>query len=74
VDPKRLHIFHTMIRTEDGREIATAEQMLLHVDTNLSKAVPADPAVLAKLAAIVEAQGDLERPKPVGRYVGAPRS
>ncbi|HUG62953.1 MAG TPA: carnitine 3-dehydrogenase [Methylomirabilota bacterium] len=74
VDPKRLHVFHAMHRTDDGAEIATAEQMLLHVDTGLSRAVPADPAVLARLEAIAAAQADLLRPPQAGRFVGAPRA
>jgi carnitine 3-dehydrogenase len=74
VDPKRLHVFHSMHRSDDGAQIATAEQMLLHVDTRQSKAVPADPAVLSKLEAIVSAQKDLPKPPQVGRWVGAPRS
>src|SRR5215208_5106823 len=32
-DEKRLHVFHALHRTGDGALLATAEQMLLHVDT-----------------------------------------
>ena len=32
-DEKRLHVFHALHRTDDGALVATAEQMLLHVDT-----------------------------------------
>jgi acyl-CoA thioester hydrolase len=38
LDPKCLHIFHTMLA--DGTTVATAEQMLLHVDMTAGKAVP----------------------------------
>jgi len=73
VDPKRLHIFHSLYRTDDGVLVATAEQMLIHVNTNEARAVPADDAVLEKLNVIVEAQKDLPKPAGAGRYVGAPR-
>ncbi len=32
-DPKRLHLFHRLLRSADESELATAEQLLLHVDT-----------------------------------------
>jgi carnitine 3-dehydrogenase len=74
VDDKRLHVFHSMHRSDDGTQIATAEQMLLHVDTRLARAVPADAAVLARLEAIASAQAGLPKPPQAGRWVGAPRS
>ncbi|MEJ8570168.1 carnitine 3-dehydrogenase [Microbaculum marinum] len=73
VDPKRLHIFHSLYRADDDVLVATAEQMLIHVNTNESHAVPADEAVLDKLGVIVEAQKNLPRPAGAGRHVGAPR-
>jgi carnitine 3-dehydrogenase len=73
-DAKRLHVFHAMHRTADDAEIATAEQMLLHVDTGQARAVPADPAVLARIEAIASAQAGLAKPPQAGRFVGAPRT
>lgn len=73
VDPKRLHIFHSLYRSEDDRLVATAEQMLIHVDTRAGSAVPVDDAVLDRLNIIVEAQKDLPTPGGAGRHVGAPR-
>src|SRR5258708_39784894 len=52
VDDKRVHVFHRMHRGRDDRQIATAEQMYLHVDTGAAKAAPADAAVRARLEAI----------------------
>ena len=39
-DDKRLHVFQTIFHTPTGDALATAEQMLLHVDTKAQKAVP----------------------------------
>lgn len=72
-DPKRLHVFHTLHRSADDRRLATAEQMLLHVDTRAARAVPADAAVLARIERIATAQAALPRPAEAGRFVGAPR-
>ncbi|MCK0206627.1 carnitine 3-dehydrogenase [Starkeya koreensis] len=70
VDGKRLHLFHRLFAGE-GREIATAEQMLLHVDTKAGRAVPAPEAVLAKLSPIAQAHARLAVPEGAGRSVGA---
>jgi len=70
VDDKRLHMFQRMYRARDGREIATADQMYLHVDTVGAKASPADPKVRAKLESILRAQASLPRPAQAGRAVG----
>lgn len=72
-DEKRLHLLHSIVNTDTDATLATAEQMFLHVDMKAQKASPADPAVLAKLAPIVEAHAHLPRPEIVGRHVGAPR-
>ena len=37
-DEKRMHLFQTATRTDDGAVVATAEQMLLHVDTKAGRA------------------------------------
>jgi carnitine 3-dehydrogenase len=42
-DAKRLHVFHSLFRTADDALIATAEQMLLHVDTRTERASAAEP-------------------------------
>ena len=51
-DAKRLHVFHSLYRTDDGALLATAEQMLLHVDTRAERASPADPALLRRIERI----------------------
>ncbi len=59
-----------MYRSRDDREIATADQLYLHVDTAAAKASPADPKVRAKLEHILRAQAALPRPAQAGRAVG----
>jgi carnitine 3-dehydrogenase len=72
-DEKRLHVFQTATRLDDGVAVATAEQMLLHVDTRASRACPAEEPVRSHLARIAVAQAGLPRPADVGRHVGARR-
>jgi carnitine 3-dehydrogenase len=67
-DAKRLHVWVSL--TVAGREVATVEQMLLHVDMGAGKAVPAPRAILDAIAAR-NAGGPL--PEGAGRFVGAPR-
>ncbi|WP_131114847.1 carnitine 3-dehydrogenase [Lichenihabitans psoromatis] len=70
-DAKRLHVFHRLSR--DGTVIATAEQMLLHVDTDAERAIAADGAVLAAVDHLIRAHAALPRPDSAGRAVGAKR-
>lgn len=72
-DEKRLRLFTAMHRADDDSLVATAEHMMLHVDTTLDKASPADPAILAKLAAIAEQYATLDVPKQAGRAIGQGR-
>ncbi|MDR9772041.1 carnitine 3-dehydrogenase [Rhizobium hidalgonense] len=72
-DEKRLHLFHTLQDTATGAVIATAEQMLLHVDSKAGKSVPAPAAVLDKIKAIVVAHSALALPEGAGRSVGQRR-
>jgi acyl-CoA thioesterase FadM len=67
-------VFHAVYRTDDDALLATAEQMLLHVDAARGRAAPAAPAVLARVAEIAAAHAALPRPDRAGRAVGAPRS
>jgi carnitine 3-dehydrogenase len=70
VDDKRLHVFHRMHRGRDDKQIATAEQMYLHVDTAAAKAAPADGAVRARLESICDGHSRLPIPPEVGRSIG----
>jgi carnitine 3-dehydrogenase len=59
VDDKRLHLFHELYRSDDDNLLATAEQMLLHVDTNEGRARPARPDILARIAKLAAAHAAL---------------
>jgi carnitine 3-dehydrogenase len=67
-DEKRVHLFHSLRRGET--EIASAEQMLLHVDSKAAKASSADAGILTELTAIHEMQVQLPKPVAMGRHVG----
>ena len=70
-DEKRLHVFHSLYRTDDGALLATAEQMLLHVDTAAERVAPAPPELLERLARIAAAHAALPRPERAGRSIGS---
>jgi carnitine 3-dehydrogenase len=70
VDDKRLHVFHRMHRGRDDQQIATAEQMYLHVNTAAAKAAPADAAIRAKLESIRDGHSELPFPPEAGRSIG----
>ena len=72
-DEKRLHVFHALHDTVSGDVIATAEQMLLHVDAKAGKAVAAPEEVLSKLRPIATAHAALPVPEGAGRHVGQKR-
>ena len=72
-DEKRLHVFSTIYNKATNEAVATAEQMMLHVDSKAGKAVPAPAHVLGKLKAIAEAHAGLPMPEGVGRHVGQKR-
>ncbi|WP_043624715.1 carnitine 3-dehydrogenase [Ensifer sp. ZNC0028] len=72
-DEKRLHIFSTIYNAATNEAVATAEQMMLHVDSKAGKAVAAPETVLSKLRAITEAHAQLPTPDGAGRFVGQKR-
>ena len=70
-DNKRLHLFHRLRRAGDAAVLASAEQMLLHVDTEAGRTAPAEGAVLSAMEALIRAHAGLPRPEGAGRHVGA---
>ena len=71
VDAKRLHIAHEM-RTGQGQLLATAEQLLLHVDTGPGRATRVAPfpaEIAARLAQIRAAHAALPAPGYAGRPI-----
>jgi carnitine 3-dehydrogenase / betainyl-CoA thioesterase len=72
-DEKRLHLFHELVRDEDGTSVATGEHMLLHVDRAAGRTTPAAPEILTALEEIAAAQRDLPWPEGAGNHVRGPR-
>jgi carnitine 3-dehydrogenase len=71
-DEKRLHLFHELHRSGDDAVLATAEQMLLHVDTTAGRAAAAGLQVLARIAKLDAAHAVLPRPERAGRAIAVP--
>ncbi|SEN38115.1 carnitine 3-dehydrogenase [Paracoccus alcaliphilus] len=69
-DDKRLHVFHQIRNSDTGAILASAEQMLLHVDARAQKAVAAAPDLIARVAALAQAHAHMPRPPAMGRHVG----
>jgi carnitine 3-dehydrogenase len=69
-DEKRLHVFHVLLRDGDEDPVATAEQMLLHVDTASGRAAPAREPVRSRVAELTQRHGSLPRPERAGRSIG----
>jgi carnitine 3-dehydrogenase len=68
-DDKRIHLFHSLYRSDDDTLLATAEQMQLHVDTRASRDGPAAPDVLARVQRVAAAHRLLKRPAGSGSAI-----
>lgn len=73
-DEKRLHVFHVLHAVADDRVVASAEQMMLHVDSRSSKVLPAQRSLRDKLEPLATAHAALPRPDAVGRFTGQRRN
>ncbi len=71
-DDKRLHLFHSLHRVDDDTLLATAETMLVHVDTQAGGSCPALPGVLTAVRRLATAQAGLERPAGAGKPITLP--
>lgn len=72
VDHKRIQIAHEMCRARDGQLIATAEQMLLHVDVALGRTTAFPTEIQERLDAIAASHSTLHRPDWCGRSIMMP--
>ena len=72
-DHKRVHIFHEMRHGESGVLLATAEQMLIHVDIRAGRSTDLPRLLAGRLDAIQQAHAALPRPDVVGRPMGIER-
>lgn len=71
-DDKRVHIAHEIFNGA-GERVATAEQMLLHVDTVAGRASPFPPEIGERLRRIAAAHAGLGTPGYVGHVMSIPR-
>lgn len=71
-DAKRLHLFHDMSSVAQQATIATAEHMLIHVDTKAGASVIAPDEVLSKAQALVERQALLPPADGQGGHIRMP--
>jgi carnitine 3-dehydrogenase len=69
-DDKRMHIFHSMYLGTDDTLLATAEQMLLHVNTREGKTCAARKDIAERISRIAAAHADLDQPVQAGRAIG----
>lgn len=69
-DEKRLHLYHRLERPRDGNLLAESETMLLHVDTEHGRVMPAGPSVADHVRRVAEAHSHLPRPQRAGRRIG----
>jgi acyl-CoA thioester hydrolase len=76
VDAKRVHLFHTLHRQDNGDLLATNEQMLSNVDNSNAetgpKTAPFAPVVAALLQPLALAHAALPRPANAGRSIALP--
>ncbi len=76
LDAKRLHIFNTLHRQDDGVLLATNEQMLSNIDTSDKlagpKTAPFAPQVAAVLMPLAAAHASMPRPANAGRSIALP--
>ena len=66
---KKLHLFH-WLNHEDGRLLATAEHMLIHVDLKTRGASMPNDLVVKRMGLVYEAHKKLPRPEGINRAVG----
>ncbi|MBA2643437.1 MAG: carnitine 3-dehydrogenase [Actinobacteria bacterium] len=68
-DEKRLHLFHTMRHATAGETLATAEHLLLHVNTAEGRARPWLEPVAGSVATAAAAHRALPLPESAGRAI-----
>jgi acyl-CoA thioester hydrolase len=72
-DRRRLHIFHEMRHGESGDLLASAEQLLVHVDMAVGRSTDLPDDLYERIAAIQRAHSILPRTDVVGRPMGIRR-
>ncbi len=72
MDEKRLRLFHSLYRSRDGLLLASGEQMLLHVNTNESRACRLPDDIRARLQRLADSHRGLPLPAAAGRGIAMP--
>jgi len=72
-DSKRIHQLMRMYHAEKKFLAATAEWLNLHVDLDIRKVSPWPDAILERIAAFAERQGDLGWPSEAGKQMTVPQ-
>ncbi len=68
---KKLHVFHRLSHTY-GRMLATAEQLLIHVDMDTRSACEPAAPIPQQLERFAAAHAELDKPEGCGRAIGDP--
>ena len=68
-DEKKIRLWHSLT-TDAGLEVATGEQMWLHVDMKAGRAVPMHEPLSGRMLALYEAHKVLGLPEGAGRHIG----
>ena len=72
-DGKRIHLFHHLYGSDDGRLLATGEHMLMHVDMKAGRSSAMPEAMKSHTDSIASRQSSLERPEAAGAAIGIRR-
>ena len=73
LDEKRIHFFERMFHAEKNTLMATAEQLVTHVDLKLRHSSVFPPQIYRKLDGLRTAHGTLPRPSELDRAIGIRR-
>ncbi|WP_179400851.1 thioesterase family protein [Burkholderia guangdongensis] len=73
VDDRRIHVFHSMYHADNGTPLATAEQLLTHVDLNAQRSAPFPEAMRRHLDAIHAAHARAPHEPNAGRSIAIRR-
>ncbi len=68
-DEKKIRLWHSL-KTGAGLEVATGEQMWLHVDMKAGRAAPMREPLSSRMLALYEAHKALAMPEGAGRHIG----
>jgi len=74
VDDKRVHVFNSLHRQADDAQVATGEQLYLHVSTLAGRAASMPPDLRERLGAWHQSHKALPVPREALRHVGMARS